>query len=91
MEKETITDEKLFYILLEEIAKLKAKVDLQEKIIEVILSEKYPHSHEKVLKCLKEFDEPFLQEAKRSLLERLLEQSNENEARIQALLRSIGF
>nr|DAX77252.1 MAG TPA: hypothetical protein [Caudoviricetes sp.] len=91
MEKETITDEKLFYILLEEIAKLKAKVDLQEKIIEVILSEKYPHSHEKVLKRLKEFDEPFLQEAKRSLLERLLEQSNENEARIQALLRSIGF
>lgn len=91
MEKETITDEKLFYILLEEIAKLKAKVDLQEKIIEVILSEKYPHSHEKVLKRLKEFDGPFLQEAKRSLLERLLEQSNENEARIQALLRSIGF
>ena len=58
MEKETITDEKLFYILLEEIAKLKARVDLQEKIIEVIFSGTYPHSHEKVLKRLKEFDEP---------------------------------
>ena len=91
MEKETITDEKLFYILLEEIAKLKARVDLQEKIIEVIFSEIYPHSHENVLKRLKEFDEPLLQEAKRSLTERLLEQSNENEARIQAFLRSIDF
>lgn len=87
----TITSEKAFGVILEEILRLKNESTLQKIILETLLQKIYPDDYQEKLKVLKEVSVSLSQHHAQELIEALEINSNESEARLKSLLSSIDW